>query len=63
MVVRLVFEEQKPRLGDTVDLDIYFYRAGIYLLGFIEAVELAVLLEIFDRYSRKIHKAYRLCAA
>ena len=60
--MRLVFEEQKPRLGHTVDLDIYFHRAGVYLLGFIEAVELAVLLEIFDRYRREIHQAYRLRA-
>ena len=60
--MRLVFEEQEPRLGHTVDLDIYFHRAGVYLLGFVEAVELAVLLEIFDRYSRKIHQAYRLRA-
>ena len=63
MVVRLVFKEQKPRLGHTVDLDIYFHRAGVYLLGLVEAVEFAVLLEMLDRYSRKIHKTYRLCAA
>ena len=63
MVVRLVFEEQKPRLGHTVDLDIDFHRAGVYLLGLVETVELAVLLEMLDRYSRKIHQAYRLCAA
>ena len=60
--MRLVFEEQKPRLGDTVDLDIYFHRAGVYLLGLVETVELAVLLEMLDRYSRKIHQAYRLRA-
>ena len=63
MVVRLVFKEQKPRLRYAVNIYIDFHRAGVYLLGFVEAVELAVLLEMLDRYSRKIHKAYRLCAA
>ena len=60
--MRLVFEEQKPRLGYAVNIYIDFHRAGVYLLGLVETVEFAVLLEIFDRYRRKIHKAYRLRA-
>ena len=58
-----VFKEQQPRFFNAVNVNVYLDRAGIDLLGLVKFVKLAVLLEVFDGYRRKIHKADRLCAA
>ncbi len=61
--MRFVLKEQKPRLLYTVYVYLNLDRAGIYLLGFVELVEMTVFPEIFDCKSGDIHETYRLCAS
>ena len=62
VVVGFVLKEQQPILVTAVNIDLYLNSAGVYFLGFVELVELAVSLEIFHRHGGDIHKAYGLCA-
>ena len=63
MVVRFVFEHQKPVFLLTVNVYLDFYRAGINFLGFIQISELAGLFEIFRADRGHVHQRDRLFAA
>ena len=63
MVMSLVLEQQEPRLGFAVDLDLHLHGTGVDLLTLVELLELTVLLKLTDGDGREIHQADRLCPA
>ena len=62
MVVRLVFEQEKPGLRYAVYFDLDLYGAGVYFVADVEFAEPARRLEILCGEGADIHKAYRLGA-
>ena len=63
MVVRLVLEEQQPRLVSAVNVYVYPDRAGVYLLTLVEAVEQSALLKHTCGDGGDVHQTYGLCSA
>ena len=63
MVMRFIFEEEKPFFGLSVYIHVHFDGAGVDLLGFVELRKLAVCLQITGSDRGKIHEIDGLCAA
>ena len=63
VVVGLVFKLQQPVLLLAVDVDLDLDRAGVDLLGLVQVLEQALLLEGFGADGGQVHQGHRLVLA
>ncbi len=63
VVVGLVLEQEEPVLVLAVDVDGYAHGAGVDLLGLVEVLELAGLLEVLGADGAHVHEADGLLVA
>ena len=63
VVVRLVLEQEQPILVMAVHIHLHLDGAGVDLLGFVEVLQNAVLLEPLRADRAHIHQAHRLGVA
>ena len=59
VVVGLVLEQKQPILVSPFGRNLYLYRAGVYLFGFVELVQQPLGFKVFRTDSADIHQRYR----
>ena len=57
VVMGLVFEHEQPVLQISVNVHLDLYGAGVYLLGFVQVFQDAVLFQLFCGNCGNVHKS------